>query len=114
MSLSKREARKRRHRKIVKKLQGTNKRPRLVVYRSNVFTYAQLIDDDSGKTLASASDMKGKKGKKMEQAKKVGLDLAKKAAEKKITDCVFDRNGLKYHGRVKAVAEGAREGGLKF
>ena len=114
MPSKKETARKRRHQKIIKKLRGTSKRPRIVVYRSNIFTYAQLIDDDTGKTLVSVSDIKEKKGKKIERAKKVGQDLAKKASENKITDCVFDRNGLKFHGRVKAVADGAREGGLKF
>lgn len=107
-------ARKRRHRKIVSKLSGTKERPRLVVYRSNIYTYAQLIDDEKGVTLTSVSDMKMKKGKKNDNAKKVGLELAKKALEKKIKGCVFDRNGFKYHGRVKAVGDGAREGGLKF
>jgi large subunit ribosomal protein L18 len=74
---------------------------------------AQLIDDISGKTLASAHDMK-EKGSKMEKAKKVGESLAESAKGKKIESCVFDRNGYKYHGRVKALADAAREGGLKF
>lgn len=108
-------ARKIRHKRITMRVKGAEKRPRLVVFRSNKKIYAQLIDDLSRKTLASASDVKEKKsGKKAETAKKVGLELAKKAKEKGITECVFDRAGYKYHGRVKALAEGAREGGLKF
>ena len=108
------QARHRRHLRSVSRLQGTAQRPRLVVYRSNTSTYAQLIDDENGKTLIGVSSMKEKKGTKLEKAKNVGIELAKKAKEAKITTCVFDRNGLKYHGRVKAVAEGAREGGLNF
>ena len=107
--------RKRRHRKIRAKISGTLTRPRLVVYKSIKFVYAQLIDDSNGKVIASASDLKAKgKEKKLENAKKVGQEIAKKAQEKNIKTCVFDRNGYKYHGRVKNVAEGAREGGLKF
>ncbi|MCA9374250.1 MAG: 50S ribosomal protein L18 [Candidatus Gracilibacteria bacterium] len=97
------------------KLQGTAERPRLVVFRSLNNHYAQLIDDQKGVTLASASDVKEKgKATKVERAKKVGAMIAEAAKEKKITTCVFDRNGYKYHGRVKALAEGAREGGLQF
>jgi large subunit ribosomal protein L18 len=114
MATTKLEARKRRHKKITVKIKGTKNRPRLIVFRSNTNIYAQLIDDESRKTILSASDLKSKKGVKLENAKKVGLEIAKKALEKKITQCVFDRNGYKYHGRVKALAEGAREGGLKF
>jgi len=114
MQLKKTQARYRRHKRSVKKTRGSADRPRLVVYRSNTAMYAQLIDDTIGKTLASSSSMKEKQGTKAEKATKVGIELAKKAKEVKITTCVFDRNGLKYHGRVKAVAEGAREGGLKF
>ena len=106
--------RQRRHAKIRAKLSGTAKRPRLVIYRSLKATYAHLIDDESGKTLATASDLKVKKGSKLERAKIIGSDIAKKATELKITTCVFDRNGYKYHGRVKAVAEAAREAGLKL
>ncbi|MBD3157137.1 50S ribosomal protein L18, partial [Candidatus Peregrinibacteria bacterium] len=84
------------------------------IYRSNTSIYAQLIDDDAGKTLVAASDIKEKKGNKSDRAKEVGTQLAKKAQKANITTCVFDRNGLKFHGRVKAVAEGAREGGLSF
>ncbi len=112
--MKKYEARKRRHVKIAAKIRGTKDRPRLIVFRSNASIYAQLIDDNAGKTLASASDIKMKKEKKTDKAKKVGLEIAKKAGEQKITSCVFDRNGFKYHGRVKELAEGAREGGLNF
>lgn len=93
---------------------GTAEVPRLSIYKSLNFNYAQLIDDKKGITLASASDIKEKKGKKEERAKNIGLKIAELAKEKKISKCVFDRNGFKYHGRVKAMAEGAREGGLKF
>lgn len=89
-------------------------KPRLVVYKSLSFNYLQLVDDAQGKTLASASDQKSKKGTKTENAKTVGMELAKKAKELKIDEVIFDRNGYKYHGRIKAMAEGAREGGLKF
>lgn len=112
--MKKQEARKRRHLKIAAKVRGTKDRPRLVVFRSNTNIYAQLIDDDAKKTIASSSDIKMKKEKKMDKAKKVGLEVAKKAVELKITTCVFDRNGYKYHGRVKEIADGAREGGLKI
>lgn len=114
MSSKKELARKRRHQKIKKIAQGTSDRPRLVVFRSNLHTYAQLIDDSASKTIASASDMKDSKNKGIEKAKNVGLEIAKKAKEAKIETCVFDRNGYMYHGKVKAIAEGAREGGLKF
>jgi len=108
-------ARFRRHNRIRAKIRGTSERPRLVVFRSLTNHYAQLIDDVKGVTLANASDLKMKNtGKKTELAKKVGLELAHIAKEKGISACVFDRNGYKYHGRVKALAEGAREGGLKF
>lgn len=107
--------RQRRGARVRAKLHGTAKRPRLVVSRSLQNHYAQLIDDDKGLTLASASDLKEKgKATKMERAKKVGMMIAEAAKEKKITTCVFDRNGYKYHGRVKALAEGAREAGLQF
>lgn len=89
-------------------------KPRLVASKSLMFNYLQLVDDDKSTTIASASDMKAKKGTKMEKAKQVGLEIAKKALEQKVTEVIFDRNGYKYHGRVKAMAEGAREGGLKF
>lgn len=108
-------ARKNRHRRIRAKISGTEKKPRLVVYRSLKYNYAQMIDDEKGKVLVSASDLTEKKqGKKVDMAKKIGETVAKKALEKGIKDCVFDRNGYKYHGRIKALAEGARETGLKF
>ena len=109
------EKRKRRHARVRAKVSGTAARPRLVVFRSLMNTYAQLIDDENSIILIGTSDLKSKdKGTKTEKAKKVGEDLAKKAGEKKITTVVFDRNGYKYHGRVKALADGAREAGLKF
>lgn len=106
--------RKRRHARIKAKVSGIAARPRLVVFRSLIATYAQLVDDTSMKTIASASDIKMKKGTKVENAKQVGIDIAEKAKAAGIEACVFDRNGYKYHGRVKALAEGAREGGLQF
>jgi len=94
---------------------GTSARPRLNVFRASRHIYAQLIDDESSKTLASASSIEIKaKDKKLNLAGEVGKLLAKKADEKKIKAAVFDRGGYKYHGRVKALADGAREGGLKF
>lgn len=107
--------REKRHARIRSKVNGSAKRPRLLVRRSLTNNYAQLIDDESGKVLCGLSDMKIKaKGTKSEKAKQLGLEIAKKAQELKITEVVFDRNGYKYHGRVKAIADGAREGGLKF
>ncbi|PIQ78242.1 50S ribosomal protein L18 [Candidatus Peregrinibacteria bacterium CG11_big_fil_rev_8_21_14_0_20_46_8] len=105
--------RQRRHNRVRGKIQGNAEKPRLVVFRSLKLNYAQLVDDDSHNILAAADDKK-LKGKPQERAKQVGEALAKVAKEKGISACVFDRNGYKYHGRVKAVAEGAREGGLKF
>jgi large subunit ribosomal protein L18 len=98
---------------------GTAQKPRLSVFRSNTDIYVQLIDDVNGQTLASASSkdkaLAGqKKGNKVETSKLVGEAIAKKAAELGISDVVFDRGGYLYHGRVKSVADGAREGGLKF
>jgi len=115
--LEKQQKRWRRHRRVRAKIFGTVKVPRLCVFHSAKHIYAQLIDDEKGHTLVSASDqeLKKKEGQtKTEKAKEVGLLIAKKALEKKIEKVVFDRGGYKYHGRVKAVAEGAREGGLKF
>jgi len=106
-------ARDQRKNRIRAKVSGTAERPRLVVFRSNIHITAQLIDDKSGKTLLSAHDVK-EKGSKMEKAQKVGQSLAELAKTKKIETCVFDRSGYKYHGRVKALADAAREGGLKF
>jgi large subunit ribosomal protein L18 len=111
------ERRKRRHKRIRAKIFGIEKRPRLCVFRSTKHIYAQLIDDEKGHTIASANDLELKgieKMTKIEKAKEVGKLIAKKAKEKNIEKVVFDRGGYKYHGRVKALAEGAREGGLKF
>ena len=111
----KNEARLRRHRRVRGKISGTAERPRLAVFRSSKHIYAQIIDDVAGVTLASAStmdkDFEGFGGN-IEAATKVGNAVAKKALEKGITTVVFDRGGVVYHGRVKALAEGAREGGL--
>ncbi len=110
-------ARQKRHLRVRAKISGTAMRPRLNVFRSNAHIYAQLIDDAAGVTLASASTLdkgfEGATGNK-EAARKVGLAIAKAAAEKGITEAVFDRGGYIYHGRVMELAEGAREGGLKF
>lgn len=134
--LKKQEKRHRRHKKIRARILGAPKRPRLCVFRSNKNIYVQLIDDEKGKTLASASDLeldisrhksKGAKpqlkNKESEEKKRVGKVasayeagklIAKKTLEKKIEKVVFDKGGYQYHGRVKALAEGAREGGLIF
>lgn len=104
----------RRKKRIRAKISGTGSRPRLVVHRSNLNISAQLIDDNKGITLASANDLKEKKGTKTERASLVGKSIASNAKKNKIDNCVFDRNGYAYHGRVKALAEAAREAGLKF
>ncbi|GMQ95046.1 MAG: 50S ribosomal protein L18 [Patescibacteria group bacterium] len=104
----------RRHNKIRARISGVSRTPRLSVFRSNKYIYAQLIDDSKGVTLVASSD-KGISGKtRVERAKKTGLSLAEKAKGKKISRAVFDRGGFMYTGRVKALAEGAREGGLIF
>jgi len=104
--------------RVRKKIAGTAQRPRLSVFRSNTDIYVQLIDDDGAKTLASASsrdkDIAAQKVTKSEQSKLVGAAIARKAGELGLKDVVFDRGGYLYHGRVKAVADGAREGGLVF
>jgi large subunit ribosomal protein L18 len=100
--------------KIRAKINGTETRPRLTVFRSNKFIYAQVINDTLGKTLAEASDVKIKKGTKTERAKEVGQAIAVSAMKAKIKKVVFDRNGFKYTGRVKLVADEARAGGLEF
>lgn len=105
--------RQRRHKGIRKHLVGSKERPRLSVFRSTQHIYAQIIDDLDSKTLASSNDLK-LKGTKVEKARLVGEDLAKKAKAKKIEKIVFDRGGFKYHGRIAALAEGARKGGLDF
>jgi len=116
-SLTVREARLRRHRRVRGKVQGTAERPRLVVFRSNRGVEAQLVDDLTGHTVASASWLalkKSFKGDKSKQAAEVGKLLATNAKQAGIETCVFDRAGYLYHGRVKALADGAREGGLSF
>lgn len=125
----KKEKRKRRHKRKRAKIKGTNERPRLSVFRSNLHIYCQLIDDNKGETLITANDfelkeikkrsfvnIKGSKERsnKVNRAFLVGKLIAKKANKKGIKKIVFDTSGYKYHGRIKAVAEGAREGGLKF
>jgi large subunit ribosomal protein L18 len=116
-TLSVREARKRRHKRVRGKVSGTVARPRLGVTRSNRGIVAQLVDDLQGRTLASASWLQVKKtfkGDKKSQAAEVGKLLAESAKQAKIESVVFDRGGYLYHGRVKALADAAREGGLKF
>jgi large subunit ribosomal protein L18 len=114
--LTKPQHRLRRRRRVRAKVRGSAERPRLSVYRSNRGIFAQLVDDDSGRTLAGVSwteDALRKLGS-LEQAKRAGELLAERAKAAGIETCVFDRGGYRYHGRVKAVAEGAREGGLSF
>ena len=114
--LTKQQRRLRRRRRVRAKVRGTAERPRLSVYRSNRGIFAQLVDDDAGHTLAAVNwtekDLRGEG--RMEQAKKAGETLAKRAQEAGVKSCVFDRAGYRYHGRVRALAEGAREGGLTF
>jgi large subunit ribosomal protein L18 len=114
--LTVRKARERRHKRVRGKIAGTAERPRLVVFRSNRGIEAQLVDDLEGKTLAAASwlHLKSFKGSKSEQAAEVGKLLAANAKQAKVETVVFDRGGYLYHGRVKALADAAREGGLKF
>lgn len=120
MRYTKEEARKARHFRVRKKVVGTSDKPRLNIFRSVNHIYAQVIDDFTGITVIAASsldkEMKGKlkSGGNIEAAKKVGAVIAKKALEKGISQVVFDRGGYLYHGRVKALADAAREGGLKF
>lgn len=116
---TKNEARQRRKIRIRKKISGTAVRPRLVVFRSNLHMYAQVVDDLSGTTLVSSSTLAlSKNGTSVrcnkDGAKAVGLEIARLAREKNIVSVVFDRNGYLYHGKIKAVADGAREGGLEF
>ncbi len=116
-ALSVRQARERRHRRVRGKISGTAARPRLVVFRSNRGVFAQLVDDATGRTLAGAGWTnlpKSFKGDKSAQAKEVGKAIASAAKKAGVETVVFDRGGYLYHGRVKALAEGAREGGLKF
>ncbi len=107
------EKRDRRRARIRSKVSGTKDMPRLSVFKSNKYLYAQLIDDDAGNTLVSSSSILVK-GKGLEQARTLGKEIAKAAAEKKISKAVFDRGGFIYTGKVQALAEGAREGGLQF
>ncbi len=113
-----RDRRYRRHLRVRKKISGTDKRPRLVVFRSLKHTYAQLVDDERGHTLAGACDISlgasAEGAGKVGQAHAVGKSIATSAKELGISRAVFDRAGYLYHGRVKAVADGAREGGLEF
>jgi large subunit ribosomal protein L18 len=115
-TLTVRKGRERRHRRVRGKIFGTAERPRLVVFRSNRGIEAQLVDDLEGKTLAAATwlQLRSTKGNKTEQAAAVGKLLAEKAKQAGIERAVFDRGGYLYHGRVKALAEAAREGGLNF
>jgi len=113
---TRRENRTRRHSRVREKIRGSAGRPRLAVFRSITHIYAQLIDDDAGKTLVAASsvDSKDGKGKKSERAKAVGTMIGEKAKAKGIGEVVFDRGGYRYHGRVKALGDAARSAGLRF
>ncbi len=113
----KREARQRRHRRVRKRIRGAAERPRLAVFRSNRHIYAQLVDDANGRTLVAASSLEGDaggKGDKKAAAKRVGELIAKRAKEAGLERAVLDRGGRLYHGRVRSVAEAAREGGLQI
>ncbi|MFO7728457.1 MAG: 50S ribosomal protein L18 [Desulfonatronovibrio sp.] len=116
MKISKSQARTKRKFRIRKKLSGSQSRPRLVVFRSNKHIYAQIINDESANTLVSFSsqNMEGESKLNLETAKNVGKMIAERAISKNINSVVFDRNGYFYHGRIKALADGAREMGLKF
>ena len=115
-TMSRNDLRQRRHARVRNKVSGTSECPRLNVFRSNAHIHAQIIDDVKGVTLVSASsvDMKLENGSNVEAAAKVGEEIAKRAKAKKIKNVVFDRGGYIYHGRVKALAEAAREAGLEF
>ena len=119
MKVSKNDSRKHRKIRIRKKVNGSLDRPRLVVYRSNMHIYAQIVNDQKGATLASASTLSLSRTEpglhcNKSGAERVGKEIARLAREKNISKVVFDRNGYLYHGRIKAVADGAREGGLEF
>lgn len=106
-----------RHKRIRKKIEGSQERPRVTIHRSLKYFYAQIIDDINGQTLVSVSSLAkdfGKGPNNIESAKKLGKILSEKAKEKKIVKVVFDRSGYRYHGRIKAFADAAREGGLQF
>lgn len=112
---TRRQSRERRHSRVREKIRGSAARPRLAVFRSLTHIYAQLVDDDAGRTLAAASSKEAKdKGKRIESAKTVGTLLADRAKQKGVTEVVFDRGGYRYHGRVKALADGVREAGVKL
>ena len=115
--MSRRTARDRRHRRVRKKVHGTAGRPRLAVFKSNRYIYAQIIDDDSGRTLAAASSQeKALRDKTLstESAGEVGKLLAERAAKAEVSEVVFDRGGYPYHGRIKALADAVREAGVKL
>jgi len=114
ITLSKAQSRAKRHNRLRHKIAGTAARPRLAVFRSNKFVYAQLIDDEAGKTLAAVDSRTMKSATGVERATEVGTAIATKAADAKITEVVFDRGGFQYIGIVAAVADAARAGGLKF
>lgn len=112
--LQKQATRLARQKRVRAKISWTAARPRLNVFRSNANIYAQIIDDEAGKTLVAISDIKHTSGTKIERAQKVGAEIAEKAKTLKIQEVVFDRGGFLYHGRVKALADSAREAGLTF
>ena len=113
--MNKNISRKRRVKRSRAKISGTAKRPRIYVFRSNMYIYAQIVDDAAGKIIASLDSRKMKNVKNnIETAGKIGKEIAKLAIAKKISQVVFDKRGYKYHGKVKALADGARKGGLKF
>lgn len=118
--ISKRQNKSKRHRRVRAKIGGTGKRPRLSVFRSGKYIYAQLIDDEKGKTLAQSSDIKQNdpkkkaKIKKVDSAKNIGKTFGEEMLKKGFKSIVFDRGGYKYHGRVKSLADGLREAGVKF
>jgi large subunit ribosomal protein L18 len=117
MAVSKQTSRQRRHRRVRKHLAGTQSRPRLAVYRSNRYIYAQVIDDDSGRTIAAASSQEKdlrEKTLSADTATEVGKLVAERAKDAGVSAVVFDRGGYKYHGRIKALADAAREAGLEF
>lgn len=113
-TFSKTQLRAKRHNRLRHKIVGTATRPRLAVFRSNKFVYAQLIDDESATTIAAADSRASKSGTGVEKAKEVGTTIAKQATDANITEVVFDRGGFQYAGIVAALADAAREGGLKF
>ena len=112
--ITKRDARLRRHRRVRGKVAGTAARPRLAVFRSNAAIYAQIIDDEHGHTLAAADSRSVAEGDKSARAKEAGKLLAERAKAKGVSKVAFDRGGYLYHGRIKALADGARSGGLEF